>query len=131
MRTIVILLLVSFCNLATAQNVWLADTLRPNQPYDNTFSMPVGTDSLTSGYVLWIKKELKPHKHLTHSEHVYVLDGEAEMRLGDKTIKVKNGSIVYIAQGVVHSVKVTSKRPLKVLAIQAPFFDGTDRVFVD
>lgn len=91
----------------------------------------IGSDSLSSGNVIWIKTELKPHKHLTHSEHVYVIDGEAEMRLGDKTVKIKNGDIVFIPKGTVHAVKVTSKRPLKVLSVMAPHSDGTDRVFVN
>lgn len=91
----------------------------------------IGSDSLSSGNVIWIKTELKAHKHLTHSEHVYVIDGEAEMRLGDKTVKVKNGDIIFIPKGTVHAVKVTSKRPLKVLSVQAPHNDGTDRVFVN
>ncbi len=91
----------------------------------------IGSDSLSSGNVIWIKTELKAHKHLTHSEHVYVIDGEAEMRLGDKTVKIKNGDIIFIPKGTVHAVKVTSKRPLKVLSVQAPHNDGTDRVFVN
>ena len=91
----------------------------------------IGSDSLSSGNVIWIKTELKAHKHLTHSEHVYVIDGEAEMRLGDKTVKIKNGDIIFIPKGTVHAVKVTSKRPLKVLSVQAPYSDGTDRVFVN
>jgi mannose-6-phosphate isomerase-like protein (cupin superfamily) len=62
---------------------------------------------------------------------VYVIDGEAEMRLGDKTVKIKNGDIIFIPKGTVHAVKVTSKRPLKVLSVQAPHSDGTDRVFVN
>ena len=90
-----------------------------------------GSDSLSSGNVIWIKTELKAHKHLTHSEHVYVIDGEAEMRLGDKTVKIKNGDIIFVPKGTVHAVKVTSKRPLKVLSVQAPHSDGTDRVFVN
>jgi mannose-6-phosphate isomerase-like protein (cupin superfamily) len=91
----------------------------------------IGSDSLSSGNVIWIKTELKAHKHLTHSEHVYVIDGEAEMRLGDKTVKIKNGDIIFVPKGTVHAVKVTSKRPLKVLSVQAPHSDGTDRVFVN
>jgi mannose-6-phosphate isomerase-like protein (cupin superfamily) len=53
------------------------------------------------------------------------------MRLGDKTVKIKNGDIIFVPKGTVHAVKVTSKRPLKVLSVQAPHSDGTDRVFVN
>lgn len=115
---------------AQTQNVWGTDTMVTPKG-DGAFVRPAGSDSLSSGNIIWIKKELKPHKHLKHSEHVYIIDGEAEMRLGSATIKVKNGDVIFIPKGTVHSVKVTSKRPLKVLSVQAPYADGTDRVYVN
>lgn len=115
---------------AQTQNVWGTDTMVTPKG-DGNFVRPAGSDSLSSGNIIWIKKELKSHKHLKHSEHVYIIDGEAEMRLGSATIKVKNGDVIFIPKGTVHSVKVTSKRPLKVLSVQAPYADGTDRVYVN
>jgi len=53
------------------------------------------------------------------------------MILGDKTIKVKKGDIIFIPKNTVHSLKVNSQTPMKVVSIQSPFFDGTDRVFIE
>jgi mannose-6-phosphate isomerase-like protein (cupin superfamily) len=118
-------------SLANAQSITNEADLVTPAKLATVEGRDIGSDSLSSGNVIWIKTELKAHKHLTHSEHVYVIDGEAEMRLGDKTVKVKNGDIIFIPKGTVHAVKVTSKRPLKVLSVQAPHSDGTDRVFVN
>jgi mannose-6-phosphate isomerase-like protein (cupin superfamily) len=78
--------------------------------------------------VLFIKKEVKKHKHVTHTEQVYILDGEGEMMVGDKKMKVKKGDIVLIPKNTFHSLKVTSPTPMKVLSVQSPIFDGKDRV---
>lgn len=89
------------------------------------------SDERSSTFLIWIRSEVKAHKHLEHSEMVFVLDGKGEMRLGSKLIKVKKGDMIYIPKGEVHAVKVISKRPLKVVSVQAPEFMGKDRVFVD
>ena len=82
-------------------------------------------------FVIFIKKEVKKHKHATHTENVYILDGEGEMLLGDKTFKVKKGDMIFISMNTVHSLKVTSSVPVKVLSVQSPRFDGKDRIFID
>jgi mannose-6-phosphate isomerase-like protein (cupin superfamily) len=130
-KLLTILSIAIGATLANAQTITNeADLITPTK-LATVEGRDIGSDSLSSGNVIWIKTELKAHKHLTHSEHVYVIDGEAEMRLGDKTVKIKNGDIIFIPKGTVHAVKVTSKRPLKVLSVQAPYSDGTDRVFVN
>lgn len=71
------------------------------------------------------------HYHATHTEQVIVLSGEADMMLGDQNIHIKAGDVVFIPKGTPHSVNVTSAEPLKIISVQAPLFDGTDRVMVD
>jgi mannose-6-phosphate isomerase-like protein (cupin superfamily) len=74
---------------------------------------------------------VKLHKHLTHSEHIYIVDGEADMTLGDRQLHIKKGDFVFIPKGTPHAVKVTSAAPLRIVSIQAPAFDGTDRVMLE
>ena len=50
------------------------------------------------------------------------------MTLGSITKEIKAGDIIFIPANTFHEVKVTSEKPLKVISIQAPEFDGTDRV---
>lgn len=107
------------------------DTVGLKTVSDNIYNSPFFGDSLASSFVILIKKEVKLHKHLHHSEHVVVLNGNGTMKLGDRLIEIKKGDVVFIPKNTPHSVKVNSKEPLKVLSIQAPFFDGKDRIMIE
>lgn len=95
------------------------------------FSKALFSDSLCSSFCIVIRNEVKAHKHLHHSEHVMVLEGEGMMKLGDRSFAIKKGDLIFIPKNTVHAVKSGGKAPLKVLSIQAPLFDGGDRVFVE
>ncbi len=88
----------------------------------------IGGDSLSSSFCIVIKTQVKAHRHLTHSEQVTILDGEGTMRLGDTTFTVKRGDVVFIPKNTPHAVVSTGQVPLKVISVQAPLFDGRDRV---
>ena len=88
-------------------------------------------DSLASSFCIIIKDKVKAHKHQFHSEHVLVIEGEGNMNLADKSFKIKKGDLVFIPKNTIHSVITTSKQPLKVVSIQAPLFDGTDRISIE
>jgi mannose-6-phosphate isomerase-like protein (cupin superfamily) len=89
------------------------------------------SDSACSSFLLCIDAAVRPHLHRTHTEHVFVLDGTAEMMLGDSTRAIKAGDMILIPPGTPHAVKVTSPTPLRVISVQSPYFDGTDRVWLD
>ncbi len=91
----------------------------------------IGGDSLTSSFVISIKQGVKKHLHREHSETIYVIEGEAEMLLGDRTINIKKGDYIFIPKNTPHKVEVTSAIPLKVLSIQSPYFDGKDRLLLE
>ncbi len=95
------------------------------------FSKSVFSDSLVSSSVICINKEVKLHKHLEHAEHVLVLEGEGEMRLGTEVFVIKKNDLIFIPKNTPHAVKTISAIPLKVLSIQAPLFDGKDRVMLE
>jgi mannose-6-phosphate isomerase-like protein (cupin superfamily) len=88
------------------------------------------SDSLVSSFVIAIKDEVKPHKHIGHTEQVFVLSGEGMMNMSGKTFEVKEGDMIVIPKGMVHSLKVT-KSPMRVISVQAPFFDGKDRIIIE
>jgi mannose-6-phosphate isomerase-like protein (cupin superfamily) len=50
------------------------------------------------------------------------------MKLGNATFKISEGDVIFIPLNTFHSVKSTGKVPLKVLSIQSPEFDGSDRI---
>lgn len=89
------------------------------------------TDSACSSFFLCIDQGVRPHLHRTHTEHVFVVDGAGEMMLGDSTHSIKAGDMILILPGTAHAVRVTGSAPLRVISVQSPHFDGTDRVWLD
>lgn len=128
MKTILISSFLIFWAFGFSQKHLACKNLQAVGEYENVFSQQIASDSLVSSFVIWIKKEVKEHKHEFHSEHVYVLEGTAEMTLNEQYFTIKAGDFIFIPKNTWHYVKVTSNEPLKVLSIQAPTFDGKDRV---
>ena len=127
-----ILLFASFFGIAAqAQTFQNADTISCPDSLENIYVRQLYSDSLSSSFVIFIKKEVKLHKHNAHTEHVMVLQGEGTMVLGDSTFTIKKGNIVFIPKGTPHKVLTTSKIPLKVISIQSPNFDGSDRLMLE
>lgn len=114
-----------------AQNVIAIDTFKVTQVYENVLVKKINSDRNSSTFLILIKKEVKLHKHQVHSETIYVLEGSGEMRLGEKKYQIKKGDVLFIPENTPHSVTVTSDIPLKVLSIQAPEFDGADRILLE
>ncbi len=106
-----------------------AKEIEPDTTFENVLVKRLFGDDKASGFVIWIKQQVPEHYHAAHSETVMILEGKAEMTLGDQRLSVRKGDIFFIPKGTPHSVKV-KKGILKVLSIQAPEFDGTDRVMV-
>ena len=127
------ILLIFTCAFHTtkAQVVLNTDTAGIRSVSDNIYNRYVSGDSLVSSFIIVVKKEVKLHKHQHHSEHVLVIDGEATMRLGEKTFTIRKGDLIFIPKGTVHSVKTMGNLPLRVLSIQAPIFDGKDRIMIE
>lgn len=125
-----------FCAAQTNQSL---DTVKAAGDYENIYLRKLYSDSLVSSFIIFIKKEVKMHKHAFHSEHVYVLEGEGEMMVDDastplstsKKFPVKKGDVIFIPKNTFHSLTVTSKTPVKVISVQAPMFDGKDRVVME
>ena len=138
MKRILTICFLFTSSLCFGQNYQSLDTIQPPAPYENIYNRPVYSDSLVSSFVIFIKKEVKAHKHVTHSEQVYVLDGEGEMMVGDasaslstsKKFTIKKGDMIFIPKGTIHSL-IVFKSPMKVLSVQSPIFDGKDRVMVE
>jgi len=130
MRTLVLIIFLTTTFFGKSQTV-STDTIGNKSATENIYNKVLFGDSLASSFCIVIKKEVKSHKHLNHSEHVIVVEGEAIMHLGDKTFTIKKGDVIFIPKNTIHSVKNTGKQPLKVLSIQAPRFDGTDRIMIE
>lgn len=107
------------------------DTVGKASTTENIYNTKLFGDSLATSFCIVIKKEVKAHKHLTHSEHVIVSEGEGILKIADKTFSIKKGDVIFIPKNTIHSVKTTGAQPLKVISIQAPLFDGKDRIMTE
>ncbi|MEM9024780.1 MAG: cupin domain-containing protein [Bacteroidota bacterium] len=105
--------------------------LEPSEPFENIHVQKLSSDERSTAFVIWVKNEVKAHKHAEHSEIVYVLEGEVEMTIGDKSYRVKPGDFIQIPKDTVHSARNLGQTPAKVLSVQAPAFFGKDRIFVE
>ncbi|MCC6371012.1 MAG: cupin domain-containing protein [Bacteroidia bacterium] len=128
LRLFIIIALASLLFPVKAQQ-YLTDTIGKTSLTNNIYNKPLFSDSLTSSFCIVIKKEVRAHRHLHHSEHVVVIEGQGLMKLGDKNFIIKKGDVIFIPKNTVHSVKSTGEIPLKVISVQSPRFDGTDRIF--
>lgn len=132
MNRIYFFLLFFFVSVhVNAQNHWNADTLKAPKNFDNVHVQTLAHDSLQSVFVIWVKKEVKGHFHAAHTECIVVLEGKALMRLNDQIITIKRGDVIHVPSGTKHAVlEAKGNKTLKVLSIQAPYFDGKDRIFI-
>jgi mannose-6-phosphate isomerase-like protein (cupin superfamily) len=111
-----------------SQNHFHTDSIS-TKAIDAITVQPLAGDSLVSSFLITIRTEVKLHKHATHSEHVVVMEGEGIMVLGEKQFMIKKNDVVFIPKNTFHAVRTTSNETLKVVSIQAPKFDGSDRIF--
>jgi mannose-6-phosphate isomerase-like protein (cupin superfamily) len=130
MKALITLLLAIAGISLSAQGVISTDTVKSPDAKKN-FVKALHSDSLSSSFIIEIPAEVKLHCHAHHTEQVVVLSGEADMRLGDQNIHIKAGDVVFIPKGTPHSAKVTSPFPLRIISIQAPYFDGSDRIMLE
>lgn len=91
----------------------------------------ISNDKNSTSFIIWIESEVKAHKHESHTENIYILEGEGEMKMNGRIMILKPGDYINVPEKTVHSVKVTSSQPMKVLSVQSPEFTGDDRVFVE
>ncbi|PCJ23684.1 MAG: hypothetical protein COA97_11225 [Flavobacteriales bacterium] len=130
MIKILIIILLSFVSqLVFSQQVFPINYFNPKEDYENIYVKKIETSESSTLFVIWVKKEVKSHKHVKHKESIYVLAGTGKMTIGEKIFSIKPGDYFVIPENTFHSLKVTSKKPIKVLSIQAPEFLGVDRVF--
>lgn len=128
MRIILSIVGIIFFTACYSQQIISADSIKTPDNLENIHVQKISSDSLVSTFIIFIKEKVAMHKHAHHSENVYVLEGEGSMTVGEITREIKTGDIIFIPENTFHEVIVTSTIPLKVISIQAPEYDGTDRI---
>lgn len=65
-------------------------------------------------------QEQKPHAHPGADKVYYVLDGEADVQIGDNTRRLSPGGLAHAGPDVAHGVKNPGPGRLTVLVFMAP-----------
>ena len=91
----------------------------------------IGRDADTSHHLAAIRAAEKPHRHDHHDQLVVIARGYGTLRIGDRTLPVGEGSIVYVPRGTVHAFANHSGAPAVSYVVYTPPYDGVDRVEVD
>jgi mannose-6-phosphate isomerase-like protein (cupin superfamily) len=132
MRFFLVFSLFLMSSLSFSQDLTALKKMKPADDFENIHVQKVSEDSLQSTFVIWVKSGVKEHFHAEHTENIYVISGKATMTLADSTFTIKKGDHLTIPKGTPHSVmKVIGRKPLQVLSIQSPYFDGSDRIFTE
>ena len=131
MKILNLILLMFLFNHSNAQEfVSSTDKIEPiNEDYDNISITKLSTNSDATTFAIWIKKKVKIHKHINHTEHVYIKQGKGKFQLADSLYNVKTGDLIIVPKNTWHGVIVESRNPMKVISIQSPEFFGKDRVY--
>lgn len=79
--------------------------------------------------------EPPPHIHTREDEAFYVIDGDVDFHVGDRTLHATPGTFVYLPRGVPHAFAVRTPTA-RLLVLLAPggferFFAGLARPLVD
>jgi mannose-6-phosphate isomerase-like protein (cupin superfamily) len=90
----------------------------------------LGRDANTSHHVAAVRAAEKLHRHDRHDQLVVIARGSGTMRIGDQTLPVGEGSVLYVPRGAVHAFTNTSGTPSVAYVVYTPPFDGVDRVEV-
>ena len=101
----------------------------PDKEFENIHVKKISSDSSSSTFAIWIKKKVKLHKHVYHTENVLIDKGFGEFQINDSIYKVTAGDWIVIPKNTWHGVIVNSKSTMKVISVQSPEYFGKDRIF--
>ena len=130
----------------TGKKLHLKPGTGPNYDWENDHTfVKVGASETAGAYTL-MEDNLKAsfalglHKHETHAETFYFLEGTVDFYLDDEWIEAVPGTTIHVPPGVPHACRVADGKPAKMLMIFQPSgFDGflaemaqmTDEDFAD
>ncbi len=60
------------------------------------------------------------HTHANEEESIYILDGEINIEVGDRTVKGSSGSFVLVPRGTAHTLSLAGTQSAKALLIFSP-----------
>ena len=126
-----LLIILAFITLGVfAQDILKLKKEKPHKDFENILVKKMSDDKNQTSFMIWVKDDVKLHKHAYHTENLYVIAGKGELTVSGVTTTLKKGDYLTIPKNTPHALKVTSIKPIQVLSIQSPRFVGNDRIFI-
>ena len=130
LTTILVLILIPFY-FKSQEIITSVNEIYPDKEFENIHVKKISSDSSSSTFAIWIKQKVKLHKHVYHTENVFIDKGFGEFQINDSIYKVAAGDWIVIPKNTWHGVVVNSKSTMKVIYVQSPEYFGKDRIFKD
>lgn len=131
MKKIIFLALCAITIGVIGQDVYRLKKEKPGEDFDNLYVKKISDSDEQTSFVIWVHNNVRLHKHVHHTENIYVISGKGEMILGDEKFVIQKGDFFTIPKGTPHGLNVLSSAPVKVLSMQSPKFKGADRIFIN
>jgi mannose-6-phosphate isomerase-like protein (cupin superfamily) len=94
----------------------------------NVSSSIILTTDMASVHLVQVRTQEEPHLHQYHDSVAFMESGTGRLFLGDQSIPVKAGSVVFVPYGTPHYFVNTGPEPAVIIAVFSPPYDGKDRV---
>ena len=111
------------------ENVMKINQIKPIVEFENINVKKISSNPSSSTFAIWIKKKVKVHKHINHTENILIQSGYGQFQLNDSIYNVSTGDLIVVPKNTWHGVIIDSKEPMMVISIQSPEFFGNDRVY--
>ena len=111
------------------ENVMKINQIKPIVEFENINVKKISSNPSSSTFAIWIKKKVKVHKHINHTENILIQSGYGQFQLNDSIHNVSTGDLIVVPKNTWHGVIIDSKEPMMVISIQSPEFFGKDRVY--
>jgi quercetin dioxygenase-like cupin family protein len=70
-----------------AERLVISDIMSPEN-LENIHVVKLASDSFSTDFVIFVKNKVPLHKHVKHSETIYVLEGKAQLQLGEQSMRL-------------------------------------------
>ena len=111
------------------ENIMKINQIKPSIEFENINVKKISSNPSSSTFAIWIKKKVKVHKHINHTENILIQSGFGQFQLNDSIHNVSTGDLIVVPKNTWHGVIIDSKEPMMVISIQSPEFFGNDRVY--
>jgi mannose-6-phosphate isomerase-like protein (cupin superfamily) len=90
--------------------------LRENKPL---IEHEIGCSGATSSRLIVVRDAITPHDHADADETLYLLAGDATLKLGDRDQNVSAGWVGIVPRGMLHALTRRGRNPIVVLSVRS------------